>query len=163
MPLQAVSTPFLFSSHSLSIDSLPAVKRLDGIFGRIQGWLLSCFDAALRIYDEKEHKHFYLRIRDIISNLCAIPDAALVQTISSTSKKITRLVLENLQPNTGETTTIEKVSRLFRAFRAPEFIQQLQNTNDCEEAGALAAERLENLKNRHLTVIPLMHLKSHTA
>jgi len=161
MPSQALSTPSPYAADYFRIglprtcdSSIDCIKRLDGVYGRIQGWILSLFDSALRIYDEKTCKYFYLRTRDIVRHLCAIPNTGVAQIIPSTSKKITHLVLENLNPLTGVTPTAEKVSHFFREFRTPTFIQQLMATNESEETSALAVKRLEDFKNRHLTIIP---------
>jgi hypothetical protein len=91
------------------------------------GWILSQFDRALCIRDERRHTSFYVRT----SALCGVPETATIR----------RLVLQNLHPIIGKDVSLEKVARFFHQFR---FLSSEEDV----------IQRLEQLKNRHLTVIP---------
>ncbi len=117
-----------------------------GLWGNFAGWVLYLFDCAIRVYDEKAGRNFYLNVDRLITELCRNEEG----TVFPASKKSRTLFLETINPVIRKKIPVEDVTKLFADFRTSPFMQQMKESRDPE----LVARRLTALKNRHLEVIP---------
>lgn len=155
MALQSIINTQPHSIHLFARHPLQNVPHYEGLISRAIAWMLSFFDYTLHIHDATHHTHFYMRTRDIVSALCSIPGH-----LPSTSAKIHRLVLENINPIIGKNPTLETITRFFSDFRSAQFVQLLQSLESDEQIKNLLVKRLEAFKNRHLTTISWNDMES---
>lgn len=136
-------------SDDYSLSLAEKVTKDEGLIG----WILAWLGYSIPVYDEEHNKTVYLRLQNLVAQLCDTPNTEVTSAMLGTSKDLNRLVVETLHPVIGETTTVEKVNALFTNFRSVGLLSTLENSSDAETAVQAASEQFEALKARDLRVL----------
>jgi hypothetical protein len=137
--------------YALALADKPL--RYEGCWGRLQGWFSYMAGSSIYVYDEEATKGFYLRLDDLVTHLCMTSNTGATGPLLATSQKLHQLVLETLNPVIGKTIRHQDITALFCDFRSLKTVSDLVDSVDEAASIEIAANRLDELKYRHLEIL----------